>query len=299
MIYIAVMFSFKDEGSIKPVAKIIGNKDGKHGKLVGKYVYLHRKPEKGHKIPQNYFFTELELPYGLQFEWVPDNRDAQSDVICLASPRGSGKSTLASKYAQTMKKLFDLKDDDVIVVKKSRLDDPAYDKLNPTYLYIDDEFIDQKLTCDDISPDGSIKVIILDDLDIINSKTLKKAVVDFTNDLLQNGRKYNIYVILAMHTLCNGRETKPTINESTYIVFFPDNCTSDMRYALQKYADMSTNCIRQLKKIESRAVMFHQVSPRFLLSDNTIEMYDLDKFEDKAKEEKELKKLEKIERSNY
>ena len=286
------MFSFIERGSIKPIAEIVDLK----GKSDGRFLFLHRKPETD-KFPKG-FFDEITLDKEEKFKWIPDIRQDYNDAICVSAPKGTGKSTLVAHFATTIKKVFKLTDDDVIVCKKSPIEDPAFEELNPQYVYINDEFLENPLTCDEISPDKSPKVIILDDLDSINSKALKDCVIKFTNSLLEEGRKYNIYILIANHHLASGLATKAILSESDYLVFFPEAVTSDFRYALQKYCDMPISVIRDLKKIGSKWVMFYQHSPRFVLSERRAFIYDLDRETKRIKEEEMMKKEEtKIETS--
>ena len=256
--------------SIKAVAEING------GALNGKFLYLYRLQEPI-SAP---FFDEITLPDGV-FSYFPDIRDDQSDVITTSGSRGSGKSTNASIIAQKIKDVLKLKDDDVIVVKKSKIEDPAYEYrinrielakgsspekiidyshkgLSPSYIYVDDEFLEDPPTVDSISSDGRPKVVILDDCDTISDPKLKKAYVKFQNSLVEEGRKYSIYVIVCNHRLCAGGDTKSLLSESTYICFFPNGLTSDFKYCLSKYCDMSNNLILELKKSKTRWIMFHQ-----------------------------------------
>ena len=278
------MFSFIERGSIKPIAEIVNDK----GKGSGKFLYLHRKVDNG--IFPKGFFDEITLNEGEKFSWIPDIRESFNDAICISAPKGSGKSTLASNIAMKIKKVFDLTDDDVIVCKKSNIEDPAFASLNPQYVYINDDFLENPLTCDEISPDKSPKVVILDDLDTINSKALKDCAIKFTNSLLEEGRKYNIYIIIANHHMASGLSTKAILSESDYLTFFPESVTSDFRYALQKYCDMPISVIRDLKKIGSKWVMFQQRSPRFILSEKRAVIYDLDREQKRIKEEEMIQK---------
>ena len=280
------MFSFK-KGGIKPVAVVEG------GDMDGEVLYLYRKDKSVKEMPRG-FFDMVELPEDSVFQWFPDVRENFSDVISMTAPRGQGKSTLASNIAQHIKEVFKLRDDDVIVCKKSQIADPAFDDLNPSYCYIDEEFLENPLTCDEISPDKDVKVVILDDLDTINSAKLKKAYVQFQDNLLQEGRKYNIYVIICAHRLTAHKDTKAILTESTYMLWFPDGVTSDFKYALKTYCDISTDVIKDLKNINSRWVMFHQHSPRFILTEHKAFIFDLDREEERLKDIKEEKKERRL-----
>jgi len=280
------MFSFK-KGGIKPVAIVRGGNDD------GNVLYLYRKDKTVKELPRG-FFDMIELPEESVFQWFPDIRDRFSDVISMSGARGLGKSTLACQIAENIKEVFKLKDDDVIVCKKSQIDDPAYDNLNPNYCYIDEDFVENPLTCDEISPNKDVKVVILDDLDTINSAKLKKAYVAFQDSLLQEGRKYNIYVVICAHRITAHKDTKAILTESTYMLWFPDGTTADFKYALKTYCDMSPDVIRDLKNINSHWVMLHNCSPRFILTEHKAFIFDLDREQERLKEEEVDKKERRL-----
>jgi hypothetical protein len=304
------MFSFHGKGAIKAVAEVKG------GDLSGKFLYLHKKID---PIPErDGFFDEITLADGM-FTYFPDTRDNFSDVITMSASRGSGKSTYAAILASKIKKVFKLADDDVIVVKKSKIEDPAFEyKINeielakgsspekvidyttpglcPAYIYVDDTFLESPPTIDDIAHDGRPKVVILDDLDTIQgAPKLKKEYIKFQNSLIEEGRKYSVYVIVCNHRLCAGSDTKALLTESTYITFFPSGLTADFKYCLQRYCDMSPSLILELKKSKSQWVMYSQHNPKFVLTQYRAFVFDLEREELRALDAKASNKyLKKI-----
>lgn len=281
------MFSFNKKGAIKPIAKVIGGDED------NKILYLHAKDPYSDKIKSG-FFDNIELIKNQRFEWFPDVRDDFCDVISIAGKRGSGKSTLGAKFAQEIKDVLELDDDDVIVVKKSHIEDKAFAKLNPLYSYVDETFIDEPLTLDEICKDGRPKVVILDDLDNIQSNKLKKSFINFQDELLKEGRKYNCYVIVIAHRMCAHGETKGILTESTYFCFFPSGLTSDFKYCLNKYADLSLEFIKELKKEKSKWVLIHNESPMFILTEKRATIFDGDREDERLKNKKEEVKEKRL-----
>ena len=174
------------------------------------------------------------------------------------------------------------------------MEDPAYSKLNPAVVTLDEDFIENPLTCDEISPDHTTKVVILDDLDTIQSKKLETAYLKFQSDLLECGRKYNIYVLIACHKLCSGVKTKAMLSETDYFLIFPSGVTTDFRYCLERYGDMSLDTIRELNYSQSRWILFHQHSPKFILTENMARIFDLDREDDIAKQKKKARLLKRV-----
>jgi len=286
------MFSFTERGSIKPIAEIKGKSE-----LAGKFLYLHRKDPHTKELKKG-FFDEITLKPSDKFEFMPEIRDNFTDTISITAPKGSGKSTLGASYAMKIKKVLGLEDDDLIVVKKSKTDDPAFKKLNPLYLYCDEEMVDNPPNLDEIVSDGRPKVILFDDIDVIQSKKLKDVVQKFLDECLCEGRKLGISTIIMAHRLAGGRDTKMILSECSYLSWFPENTTSDFKYTLQKYCDMTLDVIRDLKSSPSPWVMYHQHSPRFILTENRAVIFDLDREKDRLddikKEKKERRLLKRV-----
>ena len=280
------MFSFNKKGAIKPIAQIIGGDED------GRLLYLFSKNNNSDKLKSG-FFDEITLKDNQKFEFFPDIREDSTDVITMSAKRGVGKSVLSAKIAKKIKDILELDDEDVIVVKKSKINDKAFDELNPSYIYVNDEFIEDPPTVDSISSDGNPKVIILDDLDNIQSAKLKKSAVNFKDELLREGRKYNIYVIICNHRMCAHNDTKAELTESSYFLFFPAGITSDFKYCLQKYADLSLDFIRELKNEKSRWVMIHNESPMFILTEKRALIFDSDRESDRLDDKKEHKKKDR------
>lgn len=283
------MFSLKPSvngiDAIKPIAQV----KGKTSDLNKEVLFLYRLDE-DELASNDQFFDEITLPNG-KFEYFPDPREEFADTFVLVGSRGSGKSTLASEIANKIKDVFELDDTAVTIVKKSPMRDPAYDKLGDyNQILVNESFLDLAPTCDSFGTDGTPKIIILDDLDCINSTKLKRAYQTFQDDLFVSGRKYNLYVIVCRHSMTAGKDTKALLIESTYIVYFPDNLTSDFKYCLEKYCDMSTDLIREMKKIKSKWVMFHKDSPKFVLSETKAFIFDLDREEEIASVRKRVRK---------
>lgn len=277
------MFSFDKKGAIKPIAIVKSNDE-----LDGKLLYLHRK--KDGLIPKGYF-DEITLESG-KFEYFPEVREDYSDVILVSGKKGSGKSTLVGKMAQKIKDVYGLHDEDCVVLKKSHIKDKAFEELNPDYIYVDNDFLDNEYTIDDFTnEDGRPKVVIIDDNDVIPSEKLKKSLYALQDTLAVEGRKHKIFEFVVRHSLCQSKDTKLIISECDYVLLFPEGFTSDINYFLKTYCDFSTDLIRDIKKTKSHWMLLSRISPTFILLENRCFIFDMDREEDRIKNEKQkLKK---------
>lgn len=290
------MFSFKDRPeAIKCIAEIIPPlRSG------DRFVYLYRK-KGGTELP-NGFFKDLTLPKTHKFQYMPELRPQHTDRILTSASSGAGKTTKATELAIKICKVFGIDHSNIIIVIKSRAVDEAYLKLkNPTFIYVDDEFLESPPNLDDLTSDGNIKIVIIDDCDSITSDKLRKALMKFQTDCLECGRKKGIFTILCVHKLCDGKNTKSSLTESNYMLFFTDHITTDFKYCLTKYGDLSNSVIKDLKKINQNNlgqfedwVLFHQHFPKFLLTLNYLKIFDVDEEEDRLQEIKRTTKRQPL-----
>lgn len=276
------MFSFDKKGALKPIAIIKSNDD-----LNGKLLYLHRK--KDGMIPKGYF-DEITLTSG-KFEYFPEVREDYSDVILCSGKKGSGKSTLVGKMAQKIKDVYDLDDQDVVVLKKSHIKDKAFEDLNPDYIYVDNDFLEREYTIDDFTnQDGKPKVVIIDDNDVIPSEKLKKSLYSLQDTIAVEGRKHKIFEFVVRHSLCQNKDTKLIISECDYVLLFPEGFTSDINYFLKTYCDFSTDLIKDIKRTRSHWMLLSRIAPTFILLENRCFIFDMDREEERIKEEKKRSK---------
>ena len=286
------MFSFHERGSIRPVARIHA---AATCDLANRIMYLHERRPGTALDSARGEFDRIDLPAGAKFEWLPDMRETQSDSVVISSVRGSGKSTFAASLAETIAGCFQLEADDVTLVKKESTPDPAFAKLDPRILLADASLVDDPPTLAEMTrgdPDQpSPSIIILDDLDVCSSARLKKALTAFQDMLLLEGRKAQLYVINIVHRLAKNVETRFLLSESTFICFNPNAPSSDIRYVCDRYLDISKDLLADLKKLDTRFVMYHQFAPRYILADKNAWIVDPDRDTERLLVDKMAKKI--------
>ncbi len=289
------MFSFKETGALKPVAKISFS-DKKNKDLI---VYLHEHVYgtpfgKGfyEKIDLRKLFPEQKC----QFEYVPETRERFVDILSIAGGTGSGKSTLVASCVKELMKAFKMSDDDVFICKKSTVEDPAFKILGqPTYVYINQEFAAQPITLEDIAEKDEKtgvykpKCLVFDDLDTLDLK-IKRVFDTFQRSALQEARKYNIYIYIATHNLARGLDTKSILTESTIVGCLTHSLSSDLKYAFEKYYDFSKAFINELRHSGTRWWFFYKNYPQIILTQNMILLFDAEREADRLKEEQLIKK---------
>ncbi len=214
---------------------------------------------KAKKIINDYSNKELLL-YDGSLVPIPNCETRECGYACAAS--GGGKSTFVANYAAEYKKLFPK--NDVFIFSRLESDD-VLDKLKPKRIRIDDELVDKPIQPDELDK----SLVIFDDTDTIREKNIRNAIISLKNDLLETGRHQNIYIMITSHLMNNYKETRIVLNESHFIVIFPNaSSTYSIKYCLEKYYGLGKKDIEKVLKLKSRWIMIFRNFPRYVLSEH-------------------------------
>lgn len=209
--------------------------------------------------------TDLILEKEEKFQMIPHPNKRTCHAIF--GQAGSGKSFWCLQYIKEYIKMYPkraiyffstitselgcLKD-----IKKMKVIDINHSE------FIDDEF-PVELFKDSL--------VLMDDIDNIHNKKLKKKVFNILNDCLAVGRKFNVDVIVTFHNACCGQDTKTILNESNSISI---NCKTmgnrSIKYLLDSYLGLDKNQIERVKKLNSRMVTIMKTYPKVVLSEKEL-----------------------------
>ena len=187
------------------------------------------------------------------------NPDART-VDYVAGPAGAGKSTYASLLAKSFKKLHPKKD----VFFFSRTDwkeDPAYKKIKPVQVRLDQSLVNDPIMIEDIEK-GSC--IIFDDVNTIHDKNIKAEVLHIVKDILEVGRKMNLSIIITSHLISPPERdyARTVLNELQTLTFFPRGSSAhSIRYVLDTYFGLAKKDIEEILHLPSRWVSIHRNYP--------------------------------------
>jgi hypothetical protein len=188
----------------------------------------------------------------------------ERQVGYIAGPSGSGKSFYASKLIKMFKKMFPKKDI-YLFSRTDYKDDPAYKKLKPIQIELDESLIDDPIDITEIQG-GSL--IIFDDCNTIPDTRIKKVVDALICDIMEVGRKLGIWIILTNH-LVNPNEKKfarTVMNEMQSFTFFPKSGSAyQIKYCLKNYFGMSKEQIEKIMRLKSRWVTVLKNYPQCVL----------------------------------
>lgn len=168
---------------------------------------------------------------------LPDPKIRQ--VSYIAGPSGSGKSFYVAKYVSNYKKLFP-KNDVYLFCRTD--DDPAFKDLKVKYMLLNED-----IYLNPIDPINELEncLLIFDDCDTLPDKKVKAALDKLKNDVMEVGRKKNIYIAITSHLINKGFETKTVMNEAQLITFFPKGgSVYNIKYLLEKYIGLDKKQIK-------------------------------------------------------
>lgn len=189
----------------------------------------------------------------------PVPRIKSRDTIYVAGPSGSGKSTYVSKYT---KKYADIFPNNQIYLFSRVEEDEAFDKLGVIRVKLDQELIEDPLTPEELQD----TMVIFDDTDTIQDKSIKDAITHLKNDILETGRHNSITVAITSHLINKSAETRTVINESQNYTFFPQSGSSrNIKYLLREYMGLEMDLINNLMKLPSRWITIKKTCPMMVL----------------------------------
>jgi hypothetical protein len=231
-----------------------------NGKYKGEIIYI--KDDKG---PNDYEGTK---DINLKNSTVnPMLDDKARSVMYIAGPSGSGKSTYAANLAKSYRKMHPKKDIYIFSRTDSR-DDPAYKKLKPIQVTLDDSLITDPI---DISEIDGGSLIIFDDCNTVHDEDIKKEIEKLQADIMEVGRKMDISIIMTNH-LVNPNEKKlgrTIMNEMHGGTFFPKSGSSyQIKYCLKQYMGLDNKQIDEIMKLPGRWVTILKHYPMCVLHEH-------------------------------
>ncbi len=247
------MFSF-DEGI--PIAEIYDEEGSDDGEIL--HVMDHNEESDEESEADEY---ELEGRGFLE----PIMDPSQRSISYIAGPSGSGKSTVASKLTRSWMDQFPKKD--VFFISRTNYkDDPAWKDLKMIQINADENLVDDPV---DITAEVHDKtLIIFDDVTTIQNDKVRKAVEKMIADILEVGRKLNIWIIITSHLIIgNDKKLARTImNEMQSLYVFPKSGSSQqIRYALKQYFGLTNRQIDKILSLKSRWIKIQKTCPQYVL----------------------------------
>lgn len=206
---------------------------------------------------------DFKLKSGI-FVPIPDINKSRN-IYYLFGASGSGKSYLSASILKQWLKL----NDGNIYVFSALDDDKVIDALGKRVHRVDIETLEEKMDIKEI-PDGSM--VLFDDVDTLNNneqKTIYENLQHLLNQVLQIGRHNKISAIITSHLASDYKRTRVVLNESHYIIIYPQSGSFYQNsYLLKHYCGMSSQDIQKVKKMKTRWAMVHRQFPQYVLGEH-------------------------------
>lgn len=196
------------------------------------------------------------------FDPIPLLKDCQVDHCFYAGMNGVGKSTQIANYCNQYLLLFPK--NKIYLFSRSD-DDEAFKGIPMKTIELNDEVLDSELELDDFCN----SLCIFDDIDTL-PKDISKKIQRIRDDMLECGRKKEIYMCNVSHQILNYKLTRTLILESNKIIFFPRSSQYQVKRFLQEYLGIEKSIIKKILNLNSRWVMVNKTYPLTIISEHDI-----------------------------
>lgn len=241
----------------------ISSPDKKRNGLIVSIIDDVEQKKLGDKIHSMKLYENLQLNDNEEFEPMP-SKSLERDILLFNGPSGSGKSYLAKKFLRNYERVYNSKRP---IYMFSRLNE---DKSLDDVKSLKRVKLDHQLFSDPIGIDHlENSCVIMDDIDALQNKKVKGALMDIKNDLLENGRHKNISMLLTSHLPCKGKESASQLNEAHQIFVYPQS-GAPYDYLFQKYLKFNRKKMNAIDSMKSRFIGVIRSYPQFVLTQTEI-----------------------------
>lgn len=197
---------------------------------------------------------------------VPDGElivtpSVETERIYIAGKSGCGKSTMAARYMAEYLKMFP---DRRIILFSRHTAEPAYEEIPHQAIELNEELLEQPIELKEIEN----ALVVFDDTDNLQDRRIKKALQLLNDDIISNGRKYNIHCLTLAHQLLNYKESRNLLNEANRVIFFNNGTTFHIKNYLTKYAGVDAQMVRKILGLKSRWTLVSLGYPMYILHEH-------------------------------
>lgn len=186
-------------------------------------------------------------------------------VAYIAGPAGSGKSTMAAKMIKRFMRVHPEKPF-YMFSRSSYKDDPAFSGMRVNQVMIDQSLIKQPIDITQELPGGAI--ILFDDVNTILDDKIKKAVEKLMADIMEVGRKFEVWIVLTSHLVIPSEKkfARTVMNEANTMTVFPKSGSAQqITYALKQYFGLTKQQIDDIIRLDTRWVQISKSYPMYVI----------------------------------
>lgn len=198
-----------------------------------------------------------------------------SERVFIAGKSGSGKSTLAALYMYEYLRMFPKRR---IFLVSRHDNEKAYQNIPHTALPLtlfqkpekpkkdapEEEYVPIELE------ELRDSLIVFDDCDNLQDKWQDLGVRKLNDDIISNGRKYNIHCVTLAHQIMNWQKTRNLLLEANKIIFFPAGAAKHIRTFLTTYGGLEPDAVKKIMALasKSRWVMLGNIVPQYIVHEH-------------------------------
>lgn len=185
----------------------------------------------------------------------------ETERMYFAGKSGCGKSTLAARYMRDYLRLFP---DRKIILFSRHTGEKAYEEIPHQAIELNDELVESPIELSEIKD----SLVVFDDTDNLQDRKIKKALQLLNDDIISNGRKYNIHCLTLAHQLLNYKESRNLLNEANRVIFFNNGTTYHIKNYLTKYAGVDAQMMRKILGLKTRWTCISLGYPMYILHEH-------------------------------
>lgn len=185
----------------------------------------------------------------------------ETERMYIAGKSGCGKSTLAARYMADYLRMFPERK---IILFSRHTEEKAYEGIPHQAVELNEELVESPIELTEIKD----SLVVFDDTDNLQDKKIKKALTLLNDDIISNGRKYNIHCLTLAHQLLNYKESRNLLNEANRVVFFNNGTTYHIKNYLTKYAGVDAQVMKKILGLKSRWTAISLGFPMYILHEH-------------------------------
>jgi hypothetical protein len=188
------------------------------------------------------------------------------DRIYIAGASGVGKSSFSAQFVLEYHIKYP---ENKIYMYSTHQAEHAYSRLPIEYQEL------KTLLPDSTPPPPTVQdfknsLVLFDDVDNLQDKNLQNAVNGLQSDLLANGRKYHVSVMIIAHQLMNYKQTRNILSECYRVVFFPQSSKYHVNRYLKTYAGIQKSDIDRIMNTRSRWICLQTTVPNIVMAEHDV-----------------------------
>ena len=241
----------------------------KNSKIIGCVSYI---PNDEFEIPKGERLKRVRLNKKSEMffpEIIDFDKDNQVQSTYITGMKGCGKTTYVINYAIIFHRKYPKAK--IYLFSSKKVDEKLDDLKFIERMEIDDDYLLNPMTIEEIHAKSKISLCIFDDVQDFPNKKLTSEIGRFRDECLRNGRSRGIFNLCVFHNSCSYRETRDQIYECDKFIIFPHRCKrGTYDYLMEKKLHLTRDIIKMINELKSNFVCIDQGPVPTIIADKYI-----------------------------